>query len=200
MSSKQLISLALYSATLLTSQAQSVRGQALATPSAYHIVQSTLHDRVWQSDTLAEDGAIYPHSFVEVATGLNFLDAATGQLAASDEGFQISKTGSAVAQKTQHKVSLAADIKSQGSVELITPDGQKLLSTRSGASFATSMRRTASVRTSYSVKIQARPLIGVLTLPRLKLKCGQNFTLRPNQLSGRPVLKASGTKHWISVK
>src|SRR5207237_10012083 len=72
-------------------------------------------------------------SFTEVATGLNFWNPASGRYEGSEERFQIAKDGSAIA--TNGQVILAADINSGGSVDLLMPDGQRLLSNPMGLSF-----------------------------------------------------------------
>src|SRR6266487_6946289 len=84
------------------------------------------HHRVWQTVTIDYQGRAFTNSYTELATGLSFFDPATGRYEASQAEFQITKDGHAVANKGQHQVTLAADINSGFSVELITPDGQRL--------------------------------------------------------------------------
>src|SRR2546425_728598 len=99
------------------------------------IVESGPHHRIWQRVTVDDQGRAITNSYTELATGLNFFNPATGRYEASQEQFETTKDGHAVATKGQHQVSIAADINSGGSVELITPDGQRLLSNPMGFSF-----------------------------------------------------------------
>src|SRR5437879_3443917 len=92
------------------------------------IVQSGPHDRIWQTVAVDDTGQTNVSSFTEVATGLNFWNPTTGRYEESEERFQIAKDGSAIATNGQHQVILAADISSGGSVDLLMPDGQRLLS------------------------------------------------------------------------
>lgn len=98
-------------------------------------VEAGPHHRVWQTVTINDQGRAFTNSYTELATGLSFFDPATGRYEASQAEFQTTKDGHAVANKGQHQVTLAADINSGGSVELITPDGQRLLSNPMGLSF-----------------------------------------------------------------
>ena len=98
-------------------------------------VEAGPHHRVWQRVTVDNRGRAITNSYTELATGLNFLDPATGRYESSQEEFRTTKDGRAVADKGQHQVTLAADINSGGAVELITPDGQRLLSNPMGLSF-----------------------------------------------------------------
>ncbi len=99
------------------------------------IVESGLHHRVWQTLTVDEEGQTNVSAFTEVATGLNFLDPATGQYLPSQELFQIAADGSALAAHGQHRVRLDSDINSGGSVDLAMPGGQRLISNPMGLSF-----------------------------------------------------------------
>jgi len=101
----------------------------------YRVVSAGPHERLWRSVTLDAQGRTNTHSYVEVATGLDYLDPATGRYEQSQEQFEITKDGNAVARKGQHQVILAADINTGGSVDLLTPDGQRLLSNPMGLSF-----------------------------------------------------------------
>ena len=103
--------------------------------SPYQVVSAGPHERVWQSVTLDADGNTNVNSYTELATGLNFWNPSTGQWEESKEQFQIAKDGSAIATNGQHQVILAADINSGGSVDLLTPDGQRLLSNPMGLSY-----------------------------------------------------------------
>ncbi len=99
------------------------------------IVESGPHHRVWQTLTVNDEGETNASSFTEVATGLNFLDPATGEYLPSQELFQIAADGSALAAHGQHRVRLDGDINSAGSVDLLMPDGQRLISNPMGLSF-----------------------------------------------------------------
>ena len=72
------------------------------------IVEAGPHHRVWQTLTVDEEGQTNASSYIEVATGLNFLDPATGEYRPSQESFQIAFDGSALATHGQHRVRLAA--------------------------------------------------------------------------------------------
>src|SRR5206468_10300183 len=99
------------------------------------VVEAGAHHRVWQSASIDEQGQTNVSSFTEVATGLNFWNPATERYQPSKEQFQIGANGSAIATNGQHQVILAADINSGGSVDLLMPDGQRLLSNPMGLSF-----------------------------------------------------------------
>jgi len=71
------------------------------------------------------------HQTVEIATGMNYWDGR--QWSASDPGFHIMQDGSAaVANQTQHKVRLAANLNTINAVTVTTPDGLVLNSTPVG--------------------------------------------------------------------
>ena len=93
-------------ASTLTLISFCARGQvSLPSPASVPvIVESGLHQRVWQTMTVDEEGQTNASSFTEVATGLNFLDPATGQYLPSQELFEIAADGSALAAHGQHRV------------------------------------------------------------------------------------------------
>lgn len=104
----------------------------------WHVTERTAHSRVWESVDLVADpvsGRMTPqkHRFVELATGMHY--DAGGTWAESEEKFEITPQGHAVAAKGQHKVTLAANINAGASVDLLTPDGQRFLSNPMGLSF-----------------------------------------------------------------
>src|SRR6266542_1931386 len=99
------------------------------------VVETGPHHRIWQTVTLDATGQINVSSYTELATGLNVWNPATGKYEPSKEQFQIVADGSAIATNGQHQVILAADINSGGSVDLLMPDGQRLLSNPMGLSF-----------------------------------------------------------------
>src|SRR6266542_4124929 len=101
----------------------------------YQVVAAGPHERTWQSVSLDAAGRTNVHSFVELATGLNYFNDATGKWEESQPRFEVTKDGHAIARKGQHQVNLAADINSGGSVSLLMPDGQQLLSNPMGLSF-----------------------------------------------------------------
>src|SRR6266511_412097 len=124
-------------ASALTLISVCARGQlSLPLPTSVPaIVEAGPHHRVWQTLTVDEEGQTNISSFTEVATGLNFLDSSTGEYLPSRELFQIAADGSAVAAHGQHRVRLDSDINSAGSVDLLMPDGQRLISNPMGLSF-----------------------------------------------------------------
>src|SRR5258705_3094644 len=67
-------------------------------------VEAGPHYRVWQTVTIDDQGRAFTNSYTELATGLNFLDSATGRYEVSQEEFQTTKDGHAVANKGQHHV------------------------------------------------------------------------------------------------
>src|SRR6266498_137631 len=99
------------------------------------VVESGPHHRVWQTVTLDATGQTNVSSYTELATGLNVWNPVSGKYEPSKEQFQIVADGSAIATNGQHQVILAADINSGGSVDLLMPDGQRLLSNPMGLSF-----------------------------------------------------------------
>ena len=90
---------------------------------------------MWQTVSVDEQGQTNVSSFTEVATGLNFLDITTGEYLPSKESFEIAADGAALAAHGQHRVRLESDINSGGSVDLLMPDGQRLISNPMGLSF-----------------------------------------------------------------
>ncbi len=104
-------------------------------PDGPTIIEIGPHHRVWQTVNIDEEGQSNASSFTEVATGLNFLDPATGEYLPSKELFQIAADGSALAALGQHRVRLDSDINSAGSVDLLMPDDQRLISNPMGLSF-----------------------------------------------------------------
>ena len=71
------------------------------------------------------------HRIVQMATGMNYWSGQ--QWVPSNPSFQVSQDGmSAVANQVQHKVRLAANLNTNGAVNVITPDGITLNSTPVG--------------------------------------------------------------------
>ncbi len=67
-------------------------------------------------------------SYVEVATGLNRLDAERGGYVPAKAEFERTAEGYFIARQTQHQVILGPDLRVEGSVDLLTPDGLRLRS------------------------------------------------------------------------
>ncbi len=99
------------------------------------VVEAGPHHRIWRTVAVDEQGQTHIGSFTEIATGLNYFDPVTKQWQESRAQFQIAPDGSAIATNGQHQVILSADINSGGSVDLLMPDGQRLLSNPMGLSF-----------------------------------------------------------------
>jgi hypothetical protein len=103
------------------------------------VVERGPHHQVWQTVTVETnefgDEITLTGEFVELATGLNYLNPATGQWEASQSRFEIGPEGHAVAQRGQHQVILSPNINSAASVDVFLPDGQRLRSNPMGLSF-----------------------------------------------------------------
>src|SRR6266540_6349272 len=98
------------------------------------VVEVGPHHRVWQKMSADEHGQTITNAYIELATGLNFLDPATGQYTESQSTFELTPNGYAVARRGQHQASLAPNINSGGSVDLLA-DGKRFLSNPMGLSF-----------------------------------------------------------------
>src|SRR6266540_1605810 len=86
----------------------------------YQVVAAGPHERTWQSVSLDPAGRTNVHSFVELATGLNYFNDATGTWAESQAAFEITSDGYAVAGKTQHKVIVAPNLSTSVAIDLLT--------------------------------------------------------------------------------
>ena len=93
------------------------------------------HHRVWHTVAVDEQGRTNSSSYVEIATGLHYLNPATGQWELSKPEFAITENGYAVATNGQHQAMLAPNVNSAGSVALLAPDGKQFLSNPMGLSF-----------------------------------------------------------------
>ena len=93
------------------------------------------HHRIWQTVSIDGAGNNVTNSYTELATGLNFWNPSASRWEESQAQFQITKDGHAIATNGQHKVVLAPNINSGGSVDLLTPDGARFLSNPMGLSF-----------------------------------------------------------------
>jgi hypothetical protein len=103
-------------------------GQANEIPIPAQPVQRGANYCLWQGQNAVtnQDGsiALQTNSYVELATGLNFIDA-NGQWTPSTEQIQILNDGSALANQAPHQVQFPADIYS-GDLVITMPDGQTL--------------------------------------------------------------------------
>ena len=81
----------------------------------------------WTTEQVWPDGrtTLEPHFVTELASGLNYPK--DGQWAPSKEEIEIFPEGS-VARQGQHQVILAGNFNSEGSIDLMTPDGKRLRS------------------------------------------------------------------------
>jgi hypothetical protein len=91
------------------------------------------HHTVWQRPVweVTPFGKRAPHfqRYVEMQTGLSYFNDQTGQYEESDPNFEIAQDGSAVAKKTQHRVTIYPSLTTPGgAVEFRTPEGQTLRS------------------------------------------------------------------------
>ena len=95
------------------------------------MVDRGANHRVWQRETYEQspDGKIVPHvhSYTELATGLHYRDASTGQWVESQELIE-PFSGGAVARYGQHQVIFANNLNSAGAIDMQTPDGKRLRS------------------------------------------------------------------------
>ena len=96
------------------------------------------HSTVWQIVTVDNAGNTNVSSYTELATGLNFWNPATKQFEASKEILNLTKEGYATATNGQSSLILAPDIASAGAVDLLNPDGIRLISNPMGLSYADS--------------------------------------------------------------
>jgi len=100
-------------------QAQLLTPVTLDTPTA---IEAGPHHRVWQRVVSDGLGNFLTNSFTEPATGLNYLNSATGKWEESQPQFQITKDGYALADKTQHKLIVSANLNTAVAVDLQSPE------------------------------------------------------------------------------
>jgi hypothetical protein len=97
---------------------------------AYRVVHRSANQSVWQRETyeMSPDGRAVPkiHQYVEVASGLNYLDS-NGVWKASEEWIE-SYPGGAIARLGQTKVIFANNLDSFGAIDVETPDHKRLRS------------------------------------------------------------------------
>jgi hypothetical protein len=100
-------------------------------PDGFQAVEKGPHHRVWQKTVTERDAEGVErqvvHAYTELATGLHYLDEATGQWLESKEEFEL-VPGAAVARRGQHQVILLANIAEDNAVDLLTPDDKRFLS------------------------------------------------------------------------
>ena len=130
---KSLLSIVLLVGTSYFCEAQTIGNQQtqVTVPAAtpYAITAQDANSRVWQSKDyqISPSGGVITntHSYTELASGLNHQ--VNGQWVASSEMIQILPNGTAVATNGQHQAYFPGDI-GQGTLKLVTPDGQNLIS------------------------------------------------------------------------
>ena len=97
------------------------------------ILETGPHHRVvqqgWRFINFKGEEELTTNSFVELASGLGRLDAATGQYVAAKAEFETTASGHVIARQTAHQVILAPDPTEPGAVDVLAPDGVRLQST-----------------------------------------------------------------------
>lgn len=98
----------------------------------WRVKQRSAHETEWYSvryRTNVGTGKVTAstNSYVELATGLNRFEAATGKWVESKEQIEI-VPGGAIARKGQHQVAFAANINTAGAIQTTAPDGKVLRS------------------------------------------------------------------------
>ncbi|HEX5222968.1 MAG TPA: hypothetical protein VFZ59_25650 [Verrucomicrobiae bacterium] len=112
----------------------SVRGDARPASKEYFIGNLGAHHRTWMKiEPLTNQvGEVILHTntaYVEIASGLNYRDATTGEWVESDPAFDLSTEGYAIATRCQHRVVISANLSdTNGVIDLETPDGKRLRS------------------------------------------------------------------------
>jgi hypothetical protein len=105
-------------------------------PGSYVIAERGPHHRVWErrSVEILPDGRTLTnrHSYVELATGLNYLK--DDQWVESREEIEVFQ-GAAVARQGQHEVIFAANLHSPGAIDMLAPDGKRFRSTVLGLAY-----------------------------------------------------------------
>ena len=117
MKTRLLLTMALY--PWLTQAQVSFTNTPIASLDTPHVVVETgPHHRVWQRVVSDEFGHFLTNSFTELATGLNYFNQATGTWEESQPQFQITEDGYALADKTQHKLIVSANLNTAVAVDL----------------------------------------------------------------------------------
>src|SRR6266545_453557 len=101
----------------------------------YQVVAAGPHERTWQSSSLDPAGRTNVHSYVELATGLNYFNDVTGTWVESQPAFEITSDGYALASKTQHKVIVAPNLNTSVAIDVMTPDDKRFQSHVLGLSY-----------------------------------------------------------------
>lgn len=136
MNAKQLGFFGLACAPFLGAMAQ----QNIPTPAPIPVqaVSRDANSCLWQGEIAVtnEDGKVWlsTNSYVELATGLNYVDPATGQWTPSVEEIDLVAGGGAIADKAQHQVQFPADI-GAGDVVITMPDGTVLSTHPAGLAY-----------------------------------------------------------------
>jgi hypothetical protein len=120
--------LLLSGAGTLSSQTQSVSPLTSTEPA---IVWRGANDRVWERVQYEPGSFGHPlprvHRWVELASGLHFADPQTGQWTDSDDSFQITPEGYAVALRCQHKLIVSPSLDdTNGVLDCQAPDGARI--------------------------------------------------------------------------
>jgi len=109
---------------LAASAAPNIQAQ-LPGDAPYAAAERSAHETRWQRVTWSTNmlgrAVARTNSFVELATGLNFLDETTQQWQPSSEEWQV-YSDAIVAQTGLHNVILATNLNLGGSVDVIMPD------------------------------------------------------------------------------
>ncbi|HEY4416944.1 MAG TPA: hypothetical protein VGO57_14740, partial [Verrucomicrobiae bacterium] len=148
----------------------SLLAENLPSPTEYRVVEQGAHHNVWQRETFEQtpDGNVVTktNQYTELATGLNYQDA-KGQWQPAQDEITVLPDGTAAAVRGQHKAYFPGDIY-EGTIRLITPDGQVMQSQPSVLSYSDG-NNTA--------------LIGILTNSTGYL-AASNQVIYPNAFSG----------------
>src|ERR1700744_2386719 len=122
---------------ILAASVLGASAQTLATTNSsssvpdYQVVQQDANTRVWQRqiNETGPNGEVAPRieKYTEIASGLNYFDASSGQWQPSSEQIDIQADGTAAAVHGQHQVYFPVDI-FNGNIEMVTPDGKQVKS------------------------------------------------------------------------
>lgn len=134
---KTVAALALASLSLsLSVPAEAAQSVSMVTPGLngdYSVTERGPHHRTWSSQSRETNHlgklVVWTNSYVELATGLHYRDAETGQWLESNPGFELANDGFAVARRGQHQVIVAPNLNTpEGVIDLQSPDGKRLRS------------------------------------------------------------------------
>ena len=111
---------------------------SVSSPDPYTVVKRSAHSQVWQRIALETNalGRVQyrTNAYEELGTGLNFFNEATQTWEPSCEEWQV-YPDVIVAQTGRTKVILATNLNLGGSVDVLTPDGVRLVSNPVGLGF-----------------------------------------------------------------